>query len=125
MDKEELVKEIRNSLDDYIEKYGIVNMAMIIKDINSDTYTFLMASKFLDLINPYDATLFVTKHFFENLDKNVLNMISRINIVSTYDPSINMIYRAINVTRGICYIKKCNFFGVQIDDAIILESHDK
>ena len=125
MDKEELVKEIRSSLDDYIKKYGIVNMAMIIKDINSDTYTFLMASKFLDLINPYDATLFVTKHFFENLNKNVLNMISRINIVSTYDPSINMIYRAINVTRGIGYIQKCNFFGVQIDDAIILESHDK
>lgn len=128
MDKEELVMEIRLSLNDYIRKYGTVNMAMLMKDINTDTYTFLIASKFLDLINPYDATLFVTKHFFENLSKEALGIISRINIVSTRDPSIGIIYNTMDVSNGKVFIKNCSFFqgevfGVIIEDAILFESH--
>lgn len=123
MDKKEMVDNIRNVLTGFIKEKCNVNMAMLIKDINSDTYTFLISSDFLNLLTPYEATKFVAEYFFDKLDKDIFRFISRINIVHTNDPSISMIYRAINIKGGIAEIVNCNFFGVQIDNAILFESH--
>lgn len=124
MDKRELVEEIRHSLDKFILEKCKVNMAMLIKDIDSDTFTFLISSRFMDLLNYYDALKFVAEFFYNDLSSDAFSIISRINIVSTNDPSIKLIYRAMHASRSIVTIKNCNFFGVNIDDAIILESHE-
>lgn len=124
MDKRKLVEEIRYSLDKFILEKCKVNMAMLIKDTDSDTFTFLISSKFMDLLNYYDALKFVAGFFYNDLSDEAFSIISRINIVSTNDPSINLIYRAMRAKGGIVTIKNCDFFGVIIDDAIILESHE-
>lgn len=123
MDKEELVVEIRNSLNKFIDNVCDINMAMLIKDINSGTYTFLLSAKYFDLLNEYESIKIVAEHFFKDLSKEAFSIISRINIVSTLDTNLEFIYGAMNVTKGIARIKNCNFFGVQIDDAIIFESN--
>ena len=123
MDKKEMVDNIRNVLTYFIKEKCNVNMAMLIKDINSNTYTFLVSSDFFNLLTPYEATKFIAEYFFNKLDKDVFRFISRINVVHTNDPSISVIYRAINIKGGIAEIENCNFFGVQIDNAILFESH--
>ena len=40
MDKNEMVRNIRNVLSKFIEEKCNINMAMLIKDINSNTYFF-------------------------------------------------------------------------------------
>lgn len=123
MDKNEMVSNIRIILNKFIEEKCNINMAMLIKDINSNTYTFLVSSDFLNLLTPYEATKLIAEYFFSNLDKESFKFISRINVVHTNDPSISMIYRAINIRGGIAEIVNCNFFGVQFDNAILFESH--
>lgn len=123
MDKNEMVSNIRIILNKFIEEKCNINMAMLIKDINSNTYTFLVSSDFLSLLTPYEATKLIAEYFFSNLDKESFKFISRINVVHTNDPSISMIYRAMNIRGGIAEIVNCNFFGVQFDNAILFESH--
>lgn len=124
MDQDKVVKDIRKILTQFITDNFNVNMAMLLKDINADTYTFLLSAKDLNEMTPFKATKLVVKYFREKLDEESFNLISRINIVHTYDESVDAIYRAMHVSNnGIAYIKDCNFFGVFIKDAIILESH--
>lgn len=123
MDKEKLVVEIRSSLNKFISEHFIINMAMLIKDLDSDTYTFLISSKFMDLLNYYDSLKLVAGFFYNDLSEEAFSIISRINIISTSDPSINLIYETFDVTGNIAYFKDCKFFNVTIEDLIILESH--
>lgn len=127
MDKEALVKEIRTVLSDFMKDVCKINMAMLIKDLQSETYTFLLSSYLLDLLTPYDGTKLVAEYFYKNLDKNAFSIISRINIVNTIDPSIQLIMKTMNITNSIVNINnvsfKNNLFNVCIDDGIILESH--
>lgn len=69
MDKNEMVRNIRNVLSKFIEEKCNINMAMLIKDINSNTYTFLVSSDFFNLLTPYKATKFIAEYFFSKLDK--------------------------------------------------------
>jgi len=123
MDNQTLVTEIRKTLTEFIQNVYKINVAMLIKDIEVDTYTFILGSHLLNLFTPYDATKIIAEYFHKNLSKEAFKIISRINIVSTKDPSIVPITRAFNTKNSICIIKNCNFFNVVIDDAIILESH--
>ncbi|AJA49521.1 hypothetical protein CPAST_c34600 [Clostridium pasteurianum DSM 525 = ATCC 6013] len=123
MDKKALVEEIRKVLTSFIEDECKINMAMLVKDLDHDTYTFLLASYFLDLLTPYDGTKLVAEYFYKNLSKDAFSIISRINLVNTMDSSMSAIYGIMNVTNSIVSIEKCTFFNVYIEDAILLESH--
>lgn len=123
MDKKEMVGNIRSVLTRFINEKCKVNMAMLIKDINADTYTFLISSEFLNLFTPYEATKFIAEYFYSELDRDIFRFISRINVIHTNDPSISVIYKAMNIKGSTVEITNCNLFGVQIDNAILFESH--
>lgn len=122
VDKEKLIDEIRSQLTKFINNICKVNLAMLLKDINYDSYTFILSSKMLDLYSPYEATKIVAEFFHKNLSKEAFSLLSRITIVATYDESVDMIQRAISATESVVYIKDCNFFGVNIKEAILFES---
>ncbi|MDF2800788.1 MAG: hypothetical protein K0S61_691 [Anaerocolumna sp.] len=123
MDKEVLAKEIRATLSGFMREKFNVNMAMLIKDINYGTYTFLLAAYFLDILTPYDGTKLIAEYFYKKLSKDAFSMISRINIVNTLDPTLIFIYDRLTITNGIGSIKNSSFFNVCLDDVVIFESH--
>lgn len=127
MDKQALVGEIRVALTGFIKDECEINMAMLIKDLEKDTYTFILASNFLDLLTPYLGTKLVAEYFYKNLSKDAFSIISRINLVNTMDPSIQLLMRTMNARNGLISMKNIslsnNLFNVHIDDGIILESH--
>lgn len=127
MDNEALVMEIRKTLTKFMQDKYKINIAILVKDMDSDTYTFLLASQLLDLLTPYDGTKSIAEYFYNNLSKEAFRIISRINIINTKDPSILPIARSFNTSNGISVIKNCkfgfDFFNVDVDDAIILEAH--
>lgn len=129
MDKRALVEEIRKVLTSFIENECKINMAMLIKDLEHNTYTFLLASYFLDLLTPYDGTKLVAEYFHKNLSKDAFSIISRINLVNTMDPSVQLIMRSINISNSIINMQNVNIsnnlFNVHLEDAILLESHSK
>ena len=123
MDKEKMVNNIRYTLTSFIDEIFDINMAMLIKDLNKDTYTFLLSSNGFNILTPFEATKLAAKFFYERLDSEDFSGISRINIVHTCDPSIRCIYQAMNIKGGIVHMQNCQIFNVLIEDAILLESH--
>ena len=123
MDKEKMVNNIRYTLTSFIDEVFDINMAMLIKDLRGETYTFLLSAEGFNSLTPFEATKLAAKFFFFFLDKEDFKIISRINIIHTYDPSIKFIYDSMNVRKSTVYIKNCEIFDVFIEDAILLESH--
>jgi hypothetical protein len=122
--RENLVTEIRECLNEYIEQYGNVNLAIFLKDKECDTYTFMISSPFLNLLNEYDAISLLARYFFERISIDARRIISRINVIDTRDPLLINIYSSMKVRGGISYIYDCIFQNLMIEEAILMESHE-
>lgn len=127
MDSKALVNEIRKVLTTFMQNEFTINVAMLIKDLEHDTYTFILSSYFLDILTPYDGTKFVAEYFYNNLSKDTFGIISRINLVNTLDPSIQLLMSTLDISGSIVDMKNVklsnNLFNVILDDAILFESH--
>lgn len=124
MDQKELVEEIRKVIDLIIIDKEYINFVMILPDNNDEiSCTILIGAKWLNDLSPYEGTKLIYEYFIKSMANEQLASISRINLINTKDPSVQMIYNAICTRHGIGEISRCNFFGVFIEHAYILESH--
>lgn len=123
MDKKILVEEIRAILTNFMEDEFNINMAMLIKDSSYNTYTFLLSSVILDLLEPYNATKLLVEYFHKNLSKDAFSIISRFNLIHTKDNNIPKVLKFMEVNNSLVNLKECSFFNVYIEDAILFESH--
>lgn len=58
----------------------------------------------------------------EELGEDQLKQFSRIVILDTSDPALNAVLSAISVEDGEVRVQQSNFFGLQIEDALILRA---
>jgi histone H3/H4 len=129
MDKEILVEKIRNSLEELEQKEGDFSLVMIVPtDPNSDPYSknskynLIISSSWLDKSKPKNAINIIYNSLKNNLnDEDIIN-ISRINVINSSDNLVSAATSAFNVEHGIANLNNVNIFGIQIPNAIILES---
>lgn len=58
----------------------------------------------------------------EELGEDQLKQFSRIVILDTSDPALNAVLSAISVEDGEVRVQQSNFFGLQIEEALILRA---
>lgn len=126
MDKEKVVKKLRTLIKEFIAEKGKFSLVMLIPsepNVIDSKVTLLMSAPWLDNESPKQAIDLIVKSLRKQLDNVELPYITRVTIVNSSDNFVKAINAAFNVTEGKVDINNCNVFGVQIEKAIILESH--
>lgn len=126
MDKEKVVEKLRAIIKEFIAKNGEFSLVMLIPSepsVIDSKVTLLISAQWLDKKNPEQAIDLIVKSLRKNLNNRELPYIARVTIVNSSDDFVKAINAAFNVTEGKVDITNCNVFGIQIDKAIILESH--
>lgn len=121
-----MVENLRKCITNMKKDVCDINIAILLEDLVDDTYTLLIASKFLDLLSPREGTKLIIEYLFNNLTDNNLELISRVTLVNTRDNNIkeiNALFGAINARDSIINIEKCTFFDVFIEKMIMFECH--
>jgi len=123
MGEEKLVNSIRYLVNKIIKENGPLNLFMLLKDQdNLETFTVIISSKWLDVMNAFDGTKIITKYLYDNLSTDEIIMLSRINAINTLDYQVLFINQLFELTGGITDIENCRFNMVNIPKAIIFES---
>ena len=121
-----MVEKLRAIIKEFIAKNGEFSLVMLIPsepNVIDSKVTLLISAQWLDKKNPKQATDLIVKSLRKNLDDRELPYITRVTIVNSSDNFVKAINAAFSVTEGKVDIANCNVFGIQIDKAIILESH--
>ena len=121
-----VVKKLRTLIKEFIAEKGKFSLVMLIPsepNVIDSKVTLLISAPWLDKESPKQAIDLIVKSLRRHLDDIELPYITRVTIVNSSDNFIKAINAAFNVTEGKVDITNCNVFGVQIDKAIILESH--
>lgn len=121
-----MVENLRKCITNMKKDVCDINIAILLEDLVDDTYTLLIASRFLDLLSPREGTKLIVEYLFNNLTDNDLELISRVTLVNTRDNNIkeiNALFGTINARDSIINIEKCTFFDVFIEKMIIFECH--
>lgn len=126
MGKKGMVDNLRSCITNMKKDICNINIAILLEDLVDDTYTLLIASKFLDLLSPREGTKLIVEYLFNNLSDDDLELISRITLVNTQDNNIKEIKAVlgtIDARESTVTIEKCTFFDVFIEKMIIFECH--
>lgn len=121
-----MVENLRKCITNMKKDVCDINIAILLEDLDDNTYTLLIASRFLDLLSPREGTKLIIEYLFNNLSNNDLELISRVTLVNTRDNNIkeiNALFGSINARDAIINIEKCTFFDVFIEKMIIFECH--
>ena len=112
-----MVDNLRSCITNMKKDICNINIAILLEDLVDDTYTLLIASKFLDLLSPREGTKLIVEYLFNNLSDDDLELISRVTLVNTQDNNIKEIKAVLGTIDG------CTFFDVFIEKMIIFECH--
>lgn len=126
MGKKGMVDNLRSCITNMKKDICNINIAILLEDLVDDTYTLLIASKFLDLLSPREGTKLIVEYLFNNLSDDDLELISRVTLVNTQDNNIKEIKAVlgtIDARESTVTIEKCTFFDVFIEKMIIFECH--
>jgi hypothetical protein len=127
MDQTELVKNINGALTKIEDKNAPINFALLLFDDRNylkpnRQFTLMMGAEWLNKRSPFSATKEIIEDFYSFLPKEILKRISRINLVSTMDPSVQQIYSGISVRGGYITLEKVTIFNVYIEYGILFRS---
>ncbi|MFQ7298319.1 MAG: hypothetical protein ACLROX_02795 [Clostridium sp.] len=126
MGKKGMVDNLRSCITNMKKDICNINIAILLEDLVDDTYTLLIASKFLDLLSPREGTKLIVEYLFNNLSDDDLELISRVTLVNTQDNNIKEIKAVlgtIDARESTVTIERCTFFDVFIEKMIIFECH--
>lgn len=129
MDKEILVNALLDLIKRYANRgrtFSLVMMVPTEPNAIESNYSLLISAKWLDNKNPKEAINEIVKSIIKqagSTNSPVYRKLARISLINTSDPFINAITSAFNVTQSVSEILNCNINGVQIERAILLESH--
>lgn len=121
-----MVKKLGTLIKEFVAEKGKFSLVMLIPsepNVIDSKVTLLISAPWLDKESPKQAIDLIVKRLRKHLDDVELPYITRVTIVNSSDNFVKAINAAFNVTEGKVDITNCNVFGVQIDKAIILESH--
>jgi len=126
MAKEEMVKKIREALKKIETDKREFSLAMLIPtepNVIDSKLSLIVSAPWLDKMNPKQAIELIVKGLKEHLDSSSLSYVSRVTIVNSSDDFVKAINSAFYVKEGLVNITNCTISGMQIDRAILLESH--
>jgi hypothetical protein len=128
MDKEKMVNKLKIIIKEFVDTNGDFNLVMLIPTdpgVIDSKFSLLVSAPWLDKKNPKRAIRLITKSLREKFNSHELNYITRVTIINSNDKFVKAINSAFNVRESDVNITNCNIFGIQIDMAILLESHQE
>lgn len=128
MDKEKMVNKLKIIIKEFIDTNGDFNLVMLIPTdpgVIDSKFSLLVSAPWLDKKNPKRAIRLITKSLREKFNSHEFNYITRVTIINSNDKFVKAINSAFNVRESDVNITNCNIFGIQIDMAILLESHQE
>lgn len=120
-----MVEKIRDIFDIIISRNKPIDLVMILFDNMTNNMTILVSAKWLDTISPYEGTKLIASYLFENLNKEEIKKVSRINLINTCDKSVIMLLNSLDVIGSIMYVGELtsDVFNTTVKDFAMLECH--
>jgi hypothetical protein len=129
VDKEILVNHIQALVSDYSQRDQLFTLVMLIPtdpNIIDSKYTLLVSANWLDNKSPKDAVNLILTDLIKKIGSTnspEFRKIARVTVVKTSDPFVNAITSGFHVSQSDVTLNNCNINGVEIERAILLESH--
>lgn len=129
MDNEVLVTKLNQYINKQSKKDRHFNLAMLLDDdpTRGDShFSLFLSSKWLDDKSPRQAVNEVIEDLIEEIGvaSEEFKKISRVSVIKTTDPFVVTLTSSYNVCSHAVNIVNCNFNGLVIEKATLLESHD-
>lgn len=126
MDKELVVEKLRQVVKEFENKKGEFSLVMLIPTeptLIGSKFTLLISASWLDKENQRKGIELITNCLRRVLNDIEFSYIARVTIIHSSDKYVKAINSAFPVKNGIFRLTNLNVFGVQIDEAILLESN--
>lgn len=126
MDKELVVEKLRQVVKEFENKKGEFSLVMLIPTeptLIDSKFTLLISASWLDKENQRKGIELITNCLRRVLNDIEFSYIARVTIIHSSDKSVKAINSAFHVKNSIFRLTNLNVFGVQIDEAILLESN--
>jgi hypothetical protein len=128
MDNQILVNKLHNYISKQSKRNKHFNLAMLLDDDPArfdGHYSLLVSSKWLDNKSPRQATNEIMNDIIQEvgINSNEFKMISRVSVIKTVDPFVQMLTSAFQVCNSALTINNCNINGMVIEKGTLLESH--
>lgn len=123
-----MVNKLKIIIKEFVDTNGDFNLVMLIPTdpgVIDSKFSLLVSAPWLDKKNPKRAIRLITKSLREKFNSHEFNYITRVTIINSNDKFVKAINSAFNVRESDVNITNCNIFGIQIDMAILLESHQE
>jgi hypothetical protein len=119
-----VIEHIREGLNVFSngKKYSLVMLLTNVPYSNFPNWSLIVSAPWLDRVFQKDAILGLLKVFNETLVKDELMRITRINFLNSNDSFVRSINSAFTVEGSSKHLNGVNINGIQIDNAILLES---
>lgn len=126
MDKETVVTKLKLAIKEFVRKKGKFSLVMLIPtepSMISSKFTLVISAPWLDKESQKQGIELITNCLRRYLDDKEFPYIARVTIIHSSDKYVKAINSAFNVTNSTLNLTNVNIFGVEIDRAILLESH--
>lgn len=126
---ETLIEELHGVARGYAEQQRPCTLVMLIPTEPSATdtkYTLVISASWLDNRSPRRAVNEILASLLRRLGSSEspeFEKVARVTVIKTKDPFVRKITSMFEMTNGRMMIENCEFNGVLVERAIVLESH--
>lgn len=121
-----MVEKLRPVIKQFVDEKGDFSLLMLIPTepgLIDSKFTLLISAPWLDKENPKGAIELIAGSLRKYFTIEELIFITRITIINSADNFVKAINSAFSVKESVVDITNTNIFGIQIESAILLESH--
>lgn len=121
-----MVEKLRPVIKQFVDEKGDFSLVMLIPTepgLIDSKFTLLISAHWLDKENPKRAIELIAESLRKYFTREELIFITRITIINSADNFVKAINSAFNVKESVVDFTNTNIFGIQIESAILLESH--
>jgi len=126
---ETLIERLQGVVRGYAEQQRPFTLVMLIptEPCATDTkYTLVISASWLDHMSPRQAVNEILDSLISQIGSSEspeFEKVARVTVIKTKDPFVRTITSMFEVANGRVMIENCEFNGVLVERAIVLESH--
>ena len=126
---ETLIEGLQGVVREYVEQQRPFTLVMLIPTEPSATdtkYTLVISASWLDNMSPRQAVNEILESLIRQIGSSEspeFEKVARVTVIKTKDPFVRTITSVFEVTDARVMIENCEFHGVLVERAIVLESH--
>ena len=121
-----MVEKLRHVIKQFVDEKGDFSLLMLIPTepgFIDSKFTLLISAPWLDKEDPKRAIELIVESLRKCFNGEELIFITRITIINSADNFVKAINSAFSVKESVVDITNTNISGIQIESAILLESH--